>query len=105
MTTVETAAQADRYLALKDLAAYSGLSVRTLRSYLSHRVTPMPAYQIAGKILVRRSEFDAWMARFRRTREMAGEAPDINAIVNDIVGTLTLGRTRADNRAGAMRER
>jgi hypothetical protein len=68
-------------------------------------VTPLPAYQIAGKILVRRSEFDAWMARFRRTREVAAEAPDVTAIVNDIVGTLTLGRTRADNRAGAMRER
>ena len=97
--------QADRYLSLKDLADYSGLSVRTLRGHLSHSVTPLPAYQIAGKILVRRSEFDAWMARFRRTREVAAEAPDVTAIVNDIVGTLTLGRTRADNRAGAMRER
>jgi hypothetical protein len=95
----------DCYLSLRILAEYSSLSVRTLRSYLRRETAPLPHYQIEGKILVRRSEFDAWIARFRRSRGVAAEAPDVTALVNDIVGTLTLGRTPVDNRAGAVRER
>lgn len=55
------------YLPLKDLAQYSGLSVRTLRVYLRDPVAPLPYYQPAGgKVLVRREDFDAWMERFRK---------------------------------------
>jgi hypothetical protein len=56
---------ADAYLPLVGLASYSGLSVRTLRGYLSHCSRPLPHYRIGGKILVRRSEFDAWATAFR----------------------------------------
>lgn len=55
------------YLPLKDLADYSGLSVRTLRDYLRDPVSPLPYYQPAGgKVLVKREDFDAWMERFRK---------------------------------------
>ena len=57
----------DAYLPLRALAAYSGLSIRTLRSYLVHPDRPLPYYRIGAKILVRRSEFDAWAAGFRVT--------------------------------------
>lgn len=53
------------YLPLKSLAQYGGLSVRTLRGYLIHPAHPLPHYRIGGKILVKRSEFDAWAQRFR----------------------------------------
>jgi hypothetical protein len=56
----------DPYLSLRALAAYSGLSVRTLRGYLG--LSPdqaLPCYRAGGKILVRRSEFDAWMEQYR----------------------------------------
>ena len=58
----------DPYLSLKALAGYSGISVRTLRGYLD--LSPdeaLPCYRLpgGGKILVRRSEFDTWLARFR----------------------------------------
>jgi excisionase family DNA binding protein len=56
----------DAYLPLKDLAAYSGLSVRTLRNYLSRASRPLPSYRVGGKVLVRRSEFNDWMRMFRR---------------------------------------
>ena len=52
----------DPFLSLKALADYAGLSVRTLRTYLD--LLPdqaLPCYRIGGKILVRRSAFDAWM--------------------------------------------
>lgn len=56
----------DPFLPLRSLAAYAGLSVRTLRQYLE--LPPdqaLPCYRVGGKILVRRSEFDAWVAQYQ----------------------------------------
>ena len=58
----------DPFLSLKALAAYSSLSPRTLRAFLE--LPPdeaLPCYRPpgGGKILVRRSEFDAWMQQYR----------------------------------------
>jgi hypothetical protein len=55
----------DAYLPLKVLAEYAGLSVRTLRSYLAAPSHPLPCFRIGGKIVVKRSEYDAWVDRFR----------------------------------------
>lgn len=55
----------DGYLPLKALAQYSGLSVRTLRTYLMSPSHPLPYFRIGGKIVVKRSEYDAWVDRFR----------------------------------------
>lgn len=71
---------ADGYLSLKGLAAYSSLSVRTLRGYLVHPSRPLPCYRIGGKILVRRSEFDAWAVQFR-----TAPASAVDAIVADVL--------------------
>ena len=78
----ERCVEDDRYLSLRALAAYSGLSVRTLRSYLIHAVDPLPHYRVGGKILVRRSEFDAWARRFR----VARPSLDLDTLVGDLVG-------------------
>jgi hypothetical protein len=57
----------DPYFALSALSAYSGISVRTLRD----RLPSIPHYKLrgvkgtTGKILVRRSDFDQWMAAFK----------------------------------------
>ena len=75
----------DPYLSLRGLAGYSGLSVRSLRALLRHPWHPLPHYRVGGiachggsqrpqagengrgpKILVRRSEFDRWMAAWRQ---------------------------------------
>jgi hypothetical protein len=56
----------DPLLSLKALAAYSSIAPRTLRQYLE--LAPedaLPCYRLPGKILVKRSEFDAWIARYR----------------------------------------
>lgn len=58
---------ADPYLSLRGLAAYSSLSVRTLRRFLE-RTPPaqaLPCYRLAGKVVVRRSDFDRYMAQYR----------------------------------------
>ena len=75
----------DGYMSLRALAAnYSGLSVRTLRAYLSHPTRPLPHFRVGGKILVRRSEFDAWVAQFRVSRSVVG----IPTMVDEVVQGL-----------------
>ena len=53
---------ADCYLDLNSLSVYSSLSISTLRSYISQG---LPSFQTRGKILVKRSEFDRWMEKFK----------------------------------------
>jgi hypothetical protein len=50
---------ADSFMSLRTLASYSCVSVRKLREYLHDPVHPLPHYRLGGKIVVRRSEFDA----------------------------------------------
>jgi helix-turn-helix protein len=98
----------DPYLSLKALAAYSGLSVRKLRDQLRHPSRPLPHYRVDGKILVRRSEFDAWIAAYRRVGES-----DVDRIVDEVLVPLVKkeypnsvrppGNLRAKGPAIAMR--
>lgn len=73
----------DPYLSLRALAAYSGLSPRRLRDLLRDPDHPVPHYRIGGKILVRRSEFDGWLARYRQVG-----SPDVDRIVADALQGL-----------------
>ncbi len=69
----------DPYFPLKALTVDSGLSIRTLRKYLSVPLHPLPHYRLGGKILVRKSEFDRWMQHFRR------EGSELNQLVTEII--------------------
>jgi excisionase family DNA binding protein len=76
-------ASLDPYLTLKAAAEYGGVSVRWLRTALTDPVHPLPCYRPGGKggkVLLRRSDFDTWMARFRAV----GDA-DLDAIVRGVV--------------------
>ena len=73
----------DPFLSLRALAAYSGLGARKLRDYLTDPLHPLPCYRIGGKILVRRSEFDAWIARYRQLGR-----PDVDRLVADALSGL-----------------
>jgi hypothetical protein len=56
----------DPFLSLKALAAYSSISRSTLKEFINLPPTEAPpCYRLPGKILVRRSEFDAWIERAR----------------------------------------
>jgi hypothetical protein len=59
------------------------LSVRRLRAYLVDHVRPLPHYRVGGKILVRRSEYDAWALRFR-----VATPPRVDAMVNELLKEL-----------------
>jgi len=73
------------WLGLRELTAYASVSERTLRSWLHRPVDPLPGVQVGGKILIRRSQFDAWLEqhRVRQTRPL-----DVDGIVDELVGEL-----------------
>ena len=73
----------DPYLSLRALAGYAGVSVRKLRALLDDAAHPLPCYRIGGKILVRRSEYDAWAIRYRH--EGRG---DVDRVVFDVLQSL-----------------
>ena len=73
----------DPFLPLGALSEYSGLSVRKLRDHLNDPVRPLPHYLVGGKVLVRRSEFDAWLAVYRRVGQQ-----DVTKIVDDVLSSL-----------------
>jgi excisionase family DNA binding protein len=74
----------DPFLSIKALATYAGVSVRTLRECLGHPTHPLPHYRIGSKILVRRSEFDAWIVQHRRVAQT-----DVAGLVNDVLGSIS----------------
>lgn len=61
----------DPFLSLKGLAGYSSLSRRKLQDLINSPQDPLPSYRVGSKILVRRSEFDLWMARRRNRKPLA----------------------------------
>jgi excisionase family DNA binding protein len=67
------------YLDLDGLAEYASLSVKTLRGHI--RAHGLTAYRVDGKILVKRSDFDAWIGGYRMKPEI-----DIKKIVKDLIG-------------------
>ncbi len=75
---------ADPYHSLSALATYSGCSVRWLRDRLTDAHRPLPCYRLpGGKILVRRSEFDHWLARYRQVGD-----PQVRQIVDEVLQSL-----------------
>jgi hypothetical protein len=73
----------DPFLSFRALATYSGLSVRKLRDHLDDPTHPLPHYRVGGKIVVRRSEFDAWISMYRRVGGI-----DVSQIVKEVLGGL-----------------
>jgi hypothetical protein len=56
----------DPFMSLKALSAYSSLSVRKLRQLIDRDpADALPACRVDDRVLVRRSEFDEWMRRYR----------------------------------------
>ncbi len=66
----------DKYLDLKTLSVYSSLSIRTIRDYLADRENPLPSFCIKRKILVKKSEFDTWIKRYRTDSKLIDRIAD-----------------------------
>ena len=61
----------DPWMDLRALAGYLSLSRRTVQNLISDPADPLPTYRVGGKLLARRSEVDAWMARRRNRKPLA----------------------------------
>lgn len=70
------------WLGLKELTRYADISQRTLRSWIYAAVDPLPAAKVCGKVLVRRSDFDAFLQRHRVRRL---DEIKLDAIVREII--------------------
>ena len=68
----------DEYFDFPRLSAYSKLGVSTLREYI--RKKGLPGFKMNGKILIKRSEFDTWMERFRMTKER-----NLESLADDVI--------------------
>jgi hypothetical protein len=53
------------WLSLHELTEYASVSVRTLRQWLNRTTDALPGVRVDGKILVRRTLFDAWLESHR----------------------------------------
>lgn len=73
----------DQYFDLKGLSVYSSIGVSTLRDHIR---VDLPCFKAKGKILVKRSEFDAWMLEKHRHK------PELNSIVDDVMDSLKSGK-------------
>ncbi len=81
--SMTTAPKIDReWLSLRQLTEYASVSERTLREWLHRATDALPAVRVDGKILVRRSEFDAWLERHRIE---PGAEIDVDGIVNGLL--------------------
>jgi excisionase family DNA binding protein len=77
------------WLGIRQATEYACVSERTLRSWVHSPVEPLPAVRVGGKIFVRRSELDAWLAR-HRVQPLA--TIDLDAIVKDALRGVGCGR-------------
>jgi hypothetical protein len=77
----QTVALKDQYFDLKGLSAYSSLKVPTLRDHM--REDDLPYFKPKGKVLIKKSDFDKWMDRFRVNRER-----QLKAVVDGVVDRL-----------------
>ena len=73
------------YLTIKQLSAYSGFGIRTLRGLIRHPEHPLPHFRVGSKtIRISKTDFDNWINRYRidyddKLSEM------VESIANDMV--------------------
>ena len=77
------------WLGLRDLTYYANVSERTIRSWIHSPVDPLPAVKVSGKVLVRRSDFDAYLHR-HRIKPL--QQLDIDAVVEEVMKGAPNGR-------------
>ena len=82
---VEVSTALDPYLDTNATAAYCGCSPRWVREKRADPIHPLPHYRIGNKVLHRRSEVDAWLARYRHV----GRDPDVQRAVEEMLKSLT----------------
>jgi len=81
----KTTARAAEWLCLREVTRYVNVSERTLRAWIHAPINALPAFRVGGRVLVRRSELDAWLTQ-RRVQTL--DSVDVDAIVKDVLKGL-----------------
>jgi excisionase family DNA binding protein len=79
----------DRYLTLQQAADYTGVVRRTIERWMRWP-EPLPTFRIGSRILIRKSELDAWIAKVGRqtaSPEPARVDPRVAEVVASIRGS------------------
>jgi len=71
----------DQYYSLKGLSSYSAMGVPTLRDYMKSE--GLPYFKLKGKVLIKRSEFDKWLERYR-----VNQAQDLSNLVDSVMASI-----------------
>jgi len=77
------------WLGMRQVTQYAAVSERTVRAWIHASVDALPAVRVGGKLLVRRSELDAWLSR-HRLRPLA--TIDLDGIVRQALQAVAHGR-------------
>ncbi len=75
----------DPLMDIQGLSAYSTFSVRFLQDLLNNAKDPIPSYRVGTRVVIRKSEFDAWLSRRRNQKPLALArlaAADARALLN-----------------------
>ncbi|PYV17060.1 MAG: hypothetical protein DMG21_09535 [Acidobacteria bacterium] len=83
------------WLGLRQVTQYAAVSERTVREWIHASVDSLPAVRVGGKLLVRRSELDAWLGR-HRVRPL--DAVDLDGIGRDALQAVAHGRSGPQTR-------
>ena len=78
-----------QWLGLRQICQYADISERTLRAWIHSPADPLPAVRVAGKILVRLGDLDAWLEK-HRVRPL--ETVDLDRIVKGVLRGVDFGR-------------
>ena len=68
-------------LGLQELSVWGGLSVKTLRAYLTDPERPLPHHRFGARIVVNKDAYRKWRSQFR-----VDENNEITALVENAVG-------------------
>ena len=69
----------ETYLDLKTLSKRTCLSIRTIRDYLKDLYHPLPHFKLAGKILIRWSDFEQWISQYKVNKNI-----DVDDIIKSV---------------------
>lgn len=80
----------DRYLDLESLSLYSGIGKSCLRQHIER--DGLPAYFPRGKVLVRKSDFDTWLHKYKYQKQSKKKRNQkelkevVDGVVNEVRG-------------------
>ena len=66
----------EQYLNIKQLSTQIGLSVRTIRAWITDPERPLPCFKLKGRLIFNRKEVVQWVEQFRVVRINVDELVD-----------------------------